>query len=42
MGPAAWDRFAAFFANRGLVDRALPANELLTDELLPPGAGPAD
>jgi putative hydroxymethylpyrimidine transport system substrate-binding protein len=41
MDPAAWDRFAAFFANRGLVDRALSADELLTDELLPPAGARA-
>ncbi|MQA73867.1 MAG: ABC transporter substrate-binding protein [Solirubrobacterales bacterium] len=38
MDPAEWERFAAFFADRGLIDGTPPADELLTNELLP-GAG---
>ena len=35
MDPDEWERFAAFFADRGLIERPPPAEELLTDELLP-------
>ena len=34
MDPAAWDRFAAFFADRGLTDEQLSSDDLLTNELL--------
>ena len=35
MDAGEWDEFAAFLADRGLVDPAPPADELLTNELLP-------
>jgi putative hydroxymethylpyrimidine transport system substrate-binding protein len=37
MDPGEWERFAGFFADRGLVTRRFTAEELLTNELLPPG-----
>jgi putative hydroxymethylpyrimidine transport system substrate-binding protein len=35
MEPAAWERFAAFFAERGLISDRPAADELLTNDLLP-------
>ena len=35
MDPAEWERFAAFFADRGLISTRPGAGELLTNELLP-------
>jgi putative hydroxymethylpyrimidine transport system substrate-binding protein len=37
MDPDEWERFAAFFADRGLIESAPPAQDLLTNELLPEG-----
>ena len=38
MDPAEWDEFAAFMADRGLVEAAPATDEMLTNELLPGGA----
>ncbi|HLM30521.1 MAG TPA: ABC transporter substrate-binding protein [Solirubrobacterales bacterium] len=35
MDPAAWERFAVFFAERGLISDRPTADELLTNELVP-------
>jgi len=35
MDPREWERFAGFFADRGLTEQRLSADELLTNELLP-------
>jgi putative hydroxymethylpyrimidine transport system substrate-binding protein len=35
MDAAEWEEFAGFFAERGLIDEVPPAEELLTNELLP-------
>ncbi len=39
MNPAEWERFAGFFADRGLITTRPGADELLTNELLP-GSSP--